>query len=48
MTIDGVAYTQGQRWSRYDESEPLPESVVIAAVVTRAQAEKSREEGKDQ
>ena len=32
--IDGVSDTPDQRWSRHEESEPLP-----AAVVTRAQAE---------
>ena len=39
--IDGVSDTPDQRWSRYEESEPLPESVA-AAVVTRAQAEKAK------
>ena len=39
--IDGVSDTPDQRWSRYEEPEPLPESVA-AAVVTRAQAEKAK------
>ena len=39
--IDGVSDTPDQRWSRYEESEPLPESVA-AAVVTRAQAVKAK------
>ena len=39
--IDKVSDTPDQRWSRHEESEPLPESVA-AAVVTRAQAEKGK------
>ena len=39
--IDGVSDTPDQRWSRHEESEPLPESVA-AAVVIQAQAEKAK------
>ena len=40
--IDGVFDSPDQRWSRHEESEPLPESIA-AAVVTRAQAEKAKQ-----
>ena len=39
--IDVVSDTPDQRWSRHEESEPLPESVA-AVVVKRAQAMKAK------